>query len=848
MQEASASAWASMPASRRLEALEGQITGPDGPMQVQVSSRWGLPSFIGGPGFGVGSYDLSASPIEILSALFGEFNFLGLTDPETELEVWRDIHGPALRTLIFRQQVDGLPIWENRLIFVFERGTGRMIHFSGHYVPPNRLLFGHTMDCSALLGTWDDHDYTIESCEPIYSVSEARSGVPGDDIQPVFRVTAWAPSGMERVTFLSETTGEHYQIINRWADRILYRGYPSWDEYYWNESCVWPGGCPTNVDLSRLRDDLWYYTAYMAIYNSRNSWDADSSTTPYRLRVRDPGPSVPISWDGTYVNLDTVSRLSTLAHEWSHAVMGEEAPGTNGTVGEGLADTFANIILATSNHWCYHNYPGWSSEPECIQTHVEDSRCTMLGGDTVGDLPWRSYSIDIVESLMAGLVFNFTNPATHLYEASGIFTKVFELFQVDRWLDPNQGTQQSDPCGRAYRVGSPVTYYNGVALSGAVTFGKVNKLWYRFVTQHLAALGSKPWSSFGVHFQQAAWNAYLDSDLTYTEYGKAISAMYAVGHRQAPITISGHYGSQLRQAAVYKGGQIYLFYARTSDGKIFYQKGTGGSWNSPVGFASSAITDKGLDAYELTSGEVRVIFKYKNSNSVYYVRINPDGTVPTAVYAGPCGLTTSHAPAGIHDGTRELIATTNGSQARITRTDTCVTQTVTSVPPVNGVALAKHHGVVYWIGQNLNIWSGSFAYNIVARGVSTTPDIVPIGGPDGGYITCAHNYVNPDWPYNTCVSAYSAAGTTPNLYAVVMPSGRTEFERLYYTAARSSSEFALHRFDVNTSGGYTPTKRTRILPVESVNQGATHEPELVQAGGMLYLFEDTKTHILRVYY
>lgn len=452
---------------------------------------------------------------------------------------------------------------------------------------------------------------------------------------------------------------------------------------------------------------------------------------------------------------------------------------------------------------------------------------------------------------MPGIAYNVLDGGTghdeHL--PGSIYTKVFELFQIDRWEDPNVGPLNATAVchdGNEYTFPSktPVTYYNGFQLSGSVSFAKAQQLWYRFVTEKLDSAKVRPWSNFGPAFEQAAYELYSEGTLTYAEYLKAVNASRAVGHRQAPYTIPNHGGSTLRQAALNKSGQVLLFYSRYSDNRIVYQRRVSGVWQSPVSFTSvAAKTYMGLDAYDLPDGSSRVIFKRYDTNDVLYIKVNADATVPNVVYAFACAPTATNAPAGIHDGTRELIISSSASGISLMKMDTCAVVNTNYLNALKaGVSVTKHRGEVYLIG------TGTAASTYSNRQIvfwlkQSNYLFYNFSNLYAGTLTCA-DYSNP----NDCFSWSQSGSHTPNLYAVTMPPGREEFQRMYVAFTNSTSSFRLTRLDVRLDGAaHHQTKKTRFLPVDSDGSGNYKELEFVQVSDYMFIFENNRMHMIKLY-
>jgi hypothetical protein len=876
-------------------------------MQVLWSEHTGLPTLISGPGFAAGRFDVSAEPFALVAELLGPANFLRLEEPSTELELVRDRRGAGTRTLVFQQVVKGVTVLGSRLVFTFDE-QGRFIHFGGHYFPRDHIDAATRMvNCDDLMGTLDDQNAVITECKPVLAWSPKLSGVEAGWLVPVLQVESLSETMQPGTALYSEVTGAFIRLedfddpATRRVKRPVTPPDINYRDYMVNEDCTWDdigqGPC-NNSTYNRITEDLWYYMFIMGLWHQRYSYAGGctpGSCPDYIAEVYHGARSVFWSFGPTYgvnqwyAGLDIHTRITAMTHEFSHGVLNSEVAGIELSINEGLADTYASLMgilyTGTSNHWCYHNYPGYWRQEECNPDHIEQSRCSMLSGDTAYAYPFENWLLSgsipgpplpfravskgpYVEDALAGILYNVTNPAHAAYEAGGVYEKVFELFQVDRWINPSQGTTVSESCDYLGGVdnygdgvpesadrpsGMAVDFYNGIPLSGAVSLYKTASLWYRFVTEHLSALGAEPHKTFGPNFLSAAWNAYLDGDITSTEYNKAFKSMYAVGHRQAPLVVTGHLGTSRRQAAVYRNGVVYLFYARASDNRIVYQK-RDGTWTAPVVLtAADAVATTGLDAYTLPSGETRVLYRLHiedQPGQVRYVRINADGTVPNQVFSYSCGLTSAFAPAGLYDGTNELVFTTNTSgNVLTTRIATCQTTTSTLLN-VRGVSATRFQGSVYLVGKNTLGGSDIVNRQVVVRLNPSTFTFAhlsadPTGGDnDQGYVMCRKYQGGANW----CYDHLQTGGQTPNLVGVSMPSGREAFARIYVGFVNHASDFKITRFNVEQVGStFRPMQRTRILPVASGSLSTLDEVEFLQANGYLYVFEHNLMHIIRLY-
>ena len=863
--------WETAPAEVRSGAVD-EVTATGSPMQVRLSPQSSLPTFVGGPGFAVGDFDLTDDPLGIVAQVFSRWNFLEMADPDAELALFRDHANPVTRALVFRQVFLGVPILESRLTFVFD-GEGRLVYYGGEYFPPALAEVNpSSTGCGSLLGHHDDLGYEIVGCRDFYSQSERNTGVADGAMYPVFEVQGLSLDGHPVTSYFSEATGNFerpwdFEVAHRW----VYRPYPphsdTFKSYMVDEDCKWDdhgyGPC-IDADYNRITDNLWYYWLHMAYWHQRYAWNGEctpSSCDPYWAMVDDDIASP--AWSGGRAWLDRYSRISTLGHEFSHGVLNSEAGDTYGGIGDALADTYGNVLAQAyagwTGHWCYHNYPDWDMERECVMHHITKARCTMLSGDTVGARPFKNHLLDKVESPMPGISWNIMDPALADHESGGAYSKAFELFNLDRWIDPNAGTPTSlDDCEGTelpyyVKPGAPVTYFNGFALSGAVSLYKTAQLWYRFVTTYASGLGQHPWATFGANFSAAAWGLYYDGVLTASERNKALYASRAAGHTTGSSTIPGHYGTRYRQAAFRKNNETYLFYARPSNNRIVYQRQlSNGTWTTPVEFANTnASTTMGLDAYDLANGDTRIIFRHAGSTNVYYVMVYADGTVPTTVwsfsYLG-CPQTSTYAPAGIVDAGIEYVVTTSSiGHVSVTRIGTCQTNASTGIPTVKGVSLAKWNGNIFLVGTvqpGQGTWSN---HQFVARYDSSLNQFVhlpsyPLPTPpdEKGYVTCA------SYNLGNCFAYTNSSGTTPNLFGVTMPSGRESFARLYLAWASLPADFRMTRLWVDQATR-NPSKRTRILPFDSGDVSNRSEPELLQVGSLLYVFEHNKQHFIWLY-
>jgi hypothetical protein len=380
-------------------------------MQVIISPTWGVPTFIGGAGFGVGRFDLTRSPEEIIDDLLSQWDFLGVIDPASELELVRDRGGTTTRALTFRQRIADIPVHESRMTFTFD-SEGRFIFFGGHFIPIAELLAPpHAKDCDLIVGTLDDQGVVITGCSARYSQMPRFTGGLEGELIPVFLLTIETGDGQSGSEILSEATGRfHRQVSNyTYAKRQVYHqetGETNYSLYYENEACNSPY-C-NDPDIIRIKTDLGMYASHMHSAHGRHSWEGHTDCTypiqcpSYSTYVDDDlctgDPACEVKWIPSLgrVQLDWESRKSTLVHEWSHAVIEEEAPGVDDTIDEGLADTYGVLFQGDTAHWCYHNYenatdPPYWREQECPYDHVEHGRCSMLAGDTVHDVPKISW-------------------------------------------------------------------------------------------------------------------------------------------------------------------------------------------------------------------------------------------------------------------------------------------------------------------------------------------------------------------------------------------------------------------------------------------------------------------------
>jgi hypothetical protein len=360
-------------------------------------------------------------------------------------------------------------------------------------------------------------------------------------------------------------------------------------------------------------------------------------------------------------------------------------------------------------------------------------------------------------------------------------------------------------------------------------------------------VGSRPLDTFGANFINAAYYAYVNSEIDIYDYIEAIAATYAAGHRTAPSTIPYHAGTKLRPAAFKVGSTLFLFYVRKSDGKIVYQKRVGGSWQSPVEVSGLwAYSDVGLDAYTLPSGETRVIFKTSMGGNVFFVRVSSSGSVQGVYSFGCSGLTTVYAPAGIHDDVNERIITSHGNYLRTWDVDLCTYQDSQLNRGARGVSATEFQGNIYaiytWKEPGYVCTDHQWITKLVGL------QLVDVGqwpGPDYGCLRC-DSY---EGGAGGCFDATQSGNQTPNLYGVELSGARSPFSRIYVGFTNSSSEFKLHRLSFRFEGTTPiPTHRTRIVPVESGDGSSRNEVEFLRDNMLLYVFEGPRLHQIRLYY
>jgi hypothetical protein len=852
-----------------LAGLRGTVSSP---MGLILSPHSGLPTFLGGPGFAVGQFDLSADPLDIVEAVLARWNFLEMAQPREELELVRDRQNPVTRVLTFRQRLWGVPLHESRLVFEFD-GAGRLTHFGGEYYPPALEASPSVApSCETMRGAADELGNEVFGCSAVYSRANRFTGRPDGVLTPVLVLSSLTDEGDEETSYWNEVTAEFQRPAdhNTIYDRKIYKNFTAppppedlvadnytddmFSGYMLNETCVWEWSACGWDEVNRITNDAYFYAAYLHGWLDRHSVDGND----YRVKV------FPVRRGGSWVGsesrvyVDVWAQISTLGHEFSHGVINHAVPVTYNGMGDQLGDAFGNMIAmqktGSTGHWCYHNYPGDPDQEECTWDHVyTTNRCTMLSGDTVGYFPdWGPYQ-GSVASLSPGIAFNVLDPAPYGYESPAPVSKAFELFNLDKWIDPNAGVPVKEYCngGQEYDAmsGAPVNYFNGFALWGAMSLEKTAKWWHRFVTTYLSGVGERHWSTAGPNLIAAAWSLFNDGTFTVTERDKATRSVQAAGLRSGSSVIPGHLGSRLRQAAFFKGTTLFLFYSRPTDNRIVYQKlPYRGTWSAPVAFAS-ASTGMGLEAYLHTNGETRIVFHPLGTSTLAYLVVSPYGVVSPSVHYYGCGLFTYYAPSAIHDGTRELIFTTaNDGTVRTTRLDTCATIVSSGIPRVRGVSVARYNSQTYLIGTVKSGQAPWDNHQVIARLNPGTFQFVHLssspGAPDLGYITC-RSYV----PNDGCFDFLNPAGTTPNLFGVSMPVGREGYARIYAGWASVPQDFRITRLGIEVFNGpnYRPTRRTRILPTDSSDPVNTSEVEFLQDGASLLVFEHNQMHSWLLY-
>lgn len=181
------------------------------PMRYQWSNKWRAPTYIGGPGFAIGKFDTKKDAHDLVAKLLQKWNFLGLDDPYNDLELFRDIHDKAIRTLVFRQLVDNTPIYQSRVVFFFSNNGG-FIGYSGNYIPPDNLFFvQHITTCLQNLGTLDDRGDEIVSCDRFFYIPDDLIKEDVYTIIPVFSLKSSNSGGMNSISILSDLNQIFYR-------------------------------------------------------------------------------------------------------------------------------------------------------------------------------------------------------------------------------------------------------------------------------------------------------------------------------------------------------------------------------------------------------------------------------------------------------------------------------------------------------------------------------------------------------------------------------------------------------------------------------------------------------------
>ncbi len=499
-----------------LAAGRGAIEGPP----VSWDEALALPVILGGPGFAVPGFDTDLDAEDLLAQLLARYPFLDGVDPDRDLEILEDRWDPPTRTIVARQVIDGVPVYQSRLHFVFTV-HGEFLAFSGRFVSdPDLRSVERIESCDDFVGTLDDWDETIVDCEPFWYLPDREIPAPdwataglddGQVLLPVLRVTSLSEDGEAHTSWFSETDGAFHRP--RWYDspghrkvqkyyRFLSFGF--WRDVFEDDECLWSTYC-SDPDFQRLRDALDTHANNMAWWHHRLSWNGSGDDWRARIHATSTG-----HWSNSdhSAHLDETTRQMVLTHEFTHGLLNDEAPGLHPGLAEGLCDAYGIIIMQETDHWCYHNYPGWSEEvcsgnvpfdpndTTSLATHIRHARCTMLARDTPGERPhWDRGDDDSAppppyEPRIPGILFN-VHTAPHM--AGQVFTKVFELFQRDQWVDPVLG---------------PQTHFNGITLSGSYSFYQVARVFYRLVTNYLSGVDpTLPWTNFDRAFILALQDA-----------------------------------------------------------------------------------------------------------------------------------------------------------------------------------------------------------------------------------------------------------------------------------------------------------------------------------------------------
>ncbi len=521
-----------------LAAGGGAVEGPP----VSWDEALALPIFLGGPGFAVPGFDTDLDAQGLLAQLLARYPFLGDVDPGWDLEILEDRWDAPTRTIVARQVIDDVPVYQSRLHFIFTV-HGEFLAFSGRFVSdPDLCSMDRTETCDDFVGTLDDRDETIVDCEPFWYLPDREIRAPGwataglDDGQvllPVLRVTSLSEDGESRTSWFSDTDAAFHHP--RWYDSP---GHRKVQKYYcspWDPAC----------------------------------WFAD----------------------------------------WR--------------------DVF------------------------------EDDECQ-----------WGSYCSDPdfqYEPRIPGILFNVD---TDEHMAGQVFTKVFELFQRDQWVDPVLGAQ---------------THFNGVTLSGSYSFYQVGRVFYRLVADYLSGVDpTLPWTNFGHAYILALQDAYLHGELPHSGFSKGEAALRAVGFPGPAWDIPGHPGTTRKQAALQgPSGMLLLFFVGDDEG-IYSMNRRSDGWHGPTRVGGdSARTPYGLDAYWGVDGVGRVVFADMN-HVVRYIEIFPSGLVDgSQVHSFPCYLHSFGTPSGVFDGDNEYLFTLTYSTGT-----------------TNGVEMLQYGDVLYLFENN----------------------------------------------------------------------------------------------------------------------------------------------------
>jgi len=825
-------------------------------LQYVWNERIGAPTLVGGRHLGVGAFDITQPPTNTVVDLLSRHNFAGLDNPASQLVLVRERRGINLASYTFKQYVNGIGVYGSRLTFVFT-SQGRFLSFAGRYVPSDRQSTQqHISSCSTLLNSLDDQGDLIVSCEPIYYLSDNRISGYGTLLIPAFKIRSERVGGGSSTAFLVDADLSYHRFASHdIADRRIQVKYlNAWTDYWVNESCVYPGGCDSQ-HLDRMKDEVHYYADYMYSHHNRKAWNGTNYPSwydSYYVRIVEEGAY----WAGEKVHVGENARISVITHEFSHGVLNSETEGQDGAVAEGLSDVFGMLVSMSytgePEHWLYHNYPGDPNQPCTPSVHLDPdpeigARCHQWARDTVGDAPGYDVSNDLgtYEPKQPGILYNIYDPQPEKQNShlnASIYAKVFHLMETEFLIDPQFGEIKD--------------YYNAHIIdpNDRLTKTQTSALLYRLVTDHLSGVSFEAHNDFGPALLQAAWNSFVEGEISEWQHVRVLSAVYGVGHRQAPEEIEGHPGTELRQAA-FKDAEndIWLFYV-LEDGRIQYQRRVyGEGWTSPaIVDYEDARAGSGLEAYTLPDNRVRIIYKSFDGPAVYFMDVDENGNIsPPELFEVLVGhpVLSEVAPSGVYNGDTEYVVvyTTEGGLIMWDVDD--LTGHVNSWKTVwSGMSLTTYYDYesdrnrVYLIYNGDYSGSGNDGKNIVLAWDETQAEweSTSSGDLDGSFLSCKACYAGEVG----CPSVVQLDESTPNIIGVQFEATeRREFDRIYVGFTANTEDFFLSRFGTN-AGLTSRTKKTRMLPVKSVDPEKTYEIEFLNTSHSLFVFESNRAHII----